>query len=58
MTMSDEVAVDIEEDIEVNTQPPAKRNELGTCSSSEKTKILSVQKRHRSHLQELAVSLT
>ena len=33
MTMSDEVAVDIKEDIEVNTQPPAKRNELGMCSS-------------------------
>ena len=58
MTMSDEVAVDIEEDIEVNTQPPAKRNELGMYSSSEKTKILSVQKWHRSHLQELVVPLS
>ena len=25
MTMSDEVAIDIEEDVEVNTQPPAKK---------------------------------
>jgi len=44
--MSDKVAVDIEEDIEVNTQPPVKRNELGMCSSSKETKILSVQNRH------------
>ena len=46
MKMSDEVAVDIEVDIEVNTHPSMKRNELGMCSSSEETKILSVQKRH------------
>jgi len=55
MTMPDKVAVDIEEDIE---HTASSENALGMCSSSEETKILSVQKQHRSHLQELVVSIT
>ena len=41
MIMSDnEVAVDIEEDVQVNTQPPARKStELGMDSSSGEMKI-------------------